>query len=115
MMVKSDKTQAQDAQKKRAILSFIGHIGKKTTETTLCTTAMMLFVSTDIISTFFLGGHAMDDKGNVIKRETVFGKEYVVKEPSLLAELVGLIYGGTVKRDEKGYPVTNEFGDYVKN
>jgi len=95
------------------IKRFVWHFGVVVGSTVSALSATLL-ASGDFLSTVIVGGFAFDHEGNIVKRKTDNGREFILKEPSLISELIGLVYGGTVKRDENGLPVTNNKGKYIR-
>jgi hypothetical protein len=69
----------------------------------------------DLVNSVFFGDNATDEYGNQLVRIAKDGKEFVVHEPALIKEIVGIVVGGTAMRDENGIPQTDENGKTLKN
>ncbi len=59
--------------------------------------------------------YALDENGKLIIRKTSAGQTFILKEPGLLRECMGIVIGGTICRDAKGYPLTDEKGLYIRD
>lgn len=84
---------------------------------TYITVVAVLFLTLlhDIVEMIVGGGHAVHFDGNPVTRTTKDGDIYHVKEPSLVKELVGVVIGGTTRRDKNGHPLTDDEGNHLKN
>lgn len=69
----------------------------------------------NLVEMLFFGAIALDQHGHPVIRENHKGVPYYVKEPSLARQLIGIAFGGTIKRDANGVPLTDEDGRYIKD
>lgn len=68
----------------------------------------------EVTSSIFTGRYVVTGEGRPIRRTTMCGKEFFVKEPSIIKEIACHVRGKTILRDQNGVPITDDSGKFVK-